>query len=83
MSTACTCGTHSHLLTRVTRSDLARAFANQAISLWTVPSRWISRNAKRRTLAELAEAPDYLLRDMGLTRGEVLEESQKPFCWQR
>jgi uncharacterized protein YjiS (DUF1127 family) len=84
MSTACTCGTLSaHHPAWVVPSTRKRAFADQAASLLTIPGRWISWNAKRRALGELAEASDYLLRDIGLTRAEILDESQKPFSWQR
>lgn len=34
--------------------------------------------AVRRQRAELAQAPDHLLQDIGLTRGEAIEEAQRP-----
>lgn len=35
------------------------------------------QNAKQRK--QLAQLPDYLLKDIGVTRAEALEEAEKPF----
>ncbi len=40
---------------------------------------WVAREKHRRHLLKL---PDYLLEDIGLTRGQVIEESRRAF-WQR
>jgi len=42
---------------------------------------WIARSYQRRTLRELAEERR-LLGDVGLTRGQALDEAAKPF-WRR
>jgi len=51
--------------------------------LWTTPARlidvllsWQERATMRRHLAEM---PDYMLRDVGLTRLDVAPEVRKPF----
>ncbi|NND89833.1 MAG: DUF1127 domain-containing protein [Granulosicoccus sp.] len=55
----------------------------------TIPGRWVSglvriidlwqeRHRQRRELLDLAEDPD-LLRDVGLSRYDVLQEGGKPF----
>ncbi len=41
--------------------------------------RWYQNWRTRRNLAELAELNDYLLKDIGVSRGEAMEEARKPF----
>jgi uncharacterized protein YjiS (DUF1127 family) len=43
---------------------------------------WSQRNRQRHTLRLLVERDDYLLKDIGLSRGDALREAEKPF-WQR
>ena len=43
---------------------------------------WSARNRERRALRELAELDDHFLKDIGVSRGQVLREAAKPF-WQR
>jgi uncharacterized protein YjiS (DUF1127 family) len=43
---------------------------------------WSARSRERRALRELAELDDYFLKDIGVSRGQVLREAAKPF-WQR
>ncbi len=50
---------------------------------WLVPLRvWIERSRQRRTLRELGELNDALLKDIGVSRSEALREGTKHF-WQR
>ena len=45
--------------------------------------RWVARSQQRRALREIAErTDDHLLKDIGVSRGQVLREAAKPF-WQR
>jgi len=49
---------------------------------WLVTLRvWIERSRQRRTLRELGELNDALLKDIGVSRGEALREGTKHF-WQ-
>jgi uncharacterized protein YjiS (DUF1127 family) len=41
--------------------------------------RWIERRRQRRTLRELAEDNEHLLRDIGKSKAEALREAAKPF----
>jgi uncharacterized protein YjiS (DUF1127 family) len=43
---------------------------------------WSARSRERRALRELAELDDHFLKDIGVSRGQVLREAAKPF-WQR
>ena len=43
---------------------------------------WSARSRERRALRELAELDDHFLKDVGVSRGQVLREAAKPF-WQR
>jgi uncharacterized protein YjiS (DUF1127 family) len=43
---------------------------------------WRARSRERRALRELAELGDHFLKDIGISRGQVLREAAKPF-WQR
>ena len=43
---------------------------------------WIALRRQRIDLAELAERNDYLLEDIGVSRGDALHEAAKPF-WAR
>jgi uncharacterized protein YjiS (DUF1127 family) len=40
---------------------------------------WIDRSRQRRRLGELAEIDNYLLKDIGISRGEALREAAKSF----
>ena len=40
--------------------------------------RWIARSRQRRALREIAEI-DYLLKDIGVSRGKAFREASKPF----
>ncbi len=43
---------------------------------------WIARRRQRLDVGELAERNDYLLQDIGVSRGAALHEAAKPF-WKR
>ena len=43
---------------------------------------WSARSRERRALRELAELDDHFLKDIGVSRGQLLREAAKPF-WQR
>ena len=43
---------------------------------------WSARSRERRALRELAELGDHFLKDIGISREQVLREAAKPF-WQR
>jgi uncharacterized protein YjiS (DUF1127 family) len=43
---------------------------------------WIALRRQRLALADLAERNDYLLQDVGIARGDALDEAAKPF-WKR
>jgi uncharacterized protein YjiS (DUF1127 family) len=46
--------------------------ANETLHIW---------HERAVTRHELAELDDYILRDIGMTRGDVMREADKPF-WQ-
>jgi uncharacterized protein YjiS (DUF1127 family) len=57
-----------------------RLSAQAALSrLWTVVLRAAGRHRQRQLLAEM---PAHLLKDIGVTRAEALQEASKPF-WVR
>jgi len=43
---------------------------------------WIERSRQRRTLCELGELDDALLKDIGISRDQALREGAKRF-WQQ
>ena len=43
---------------------------------------WSARSRERRALRELGELDDHFLKDIGVSRGQLLREAAKPF-WQR
>jgi uncharacterized protein YjiS (DUF1127 family) len=45
---------------------------------WNEWSRWIERSRQRAALRDLAD-DKHLLRDLGLTRQEALDEANRPF----
>jgi uncharacterized protein YjiS (DUF1127 family) len=45
-------------------------------SLWQRMARWYQLGQQRRTLAALS---DNALKDLGLSRADILEESERPF----
>jgi uncharacterized protein YjiS (DUF1127 family) len=47
-----------------------------AISTFDIVATWVERNRQRRTLANL---PDYMLRDIGVSRVDAWWEAEKPF----
>ena len=49
---------------------------NRTVNLLQKVQHWLSRRKHRRHLLEL---PDHLLKDIGLTRHQVISEYQKPF----
>lgn len=49
------------------------------LSITKTIATWLQRNRTRKQLAQL---PDHILKDIGLTRIDVLQESQKAF-WQQ
>jgi len=50
---------------------------------WLVTLRvWIERSRQRRTLCELGELDDALLKDIGISRDQALREGAKRF-WQQ
>jgi uncharacterized protein YjiS (DUF1127 family) len=45
--------------------------------------RWVARSRQRRALREIAERNDFhLLKDIGVSQEEALQEADKPF-WRR
>lgn len=44
-----------------------------------LPSVWVQRIRRRRELMGLLGQPDYLLKDVGLQRGDITREGLKPF----
>ena len=61
--------TQTHI--QPTRRSLASAAA--------VPLTWLQRMRKRRELMGLLSQPDYLLKDLGLQRDEIVREGLKRF----
>ena len=55
---------------------------SSAVSWMDTVRIWSARSRERRALRELAELDDYFLKDIGVSRGQVLREAAKPF-WQR
>lgn len=43
---------------------------------------WAERAQRRNELRELLDVPEYLLKDMGITREEIYREYRKPF-WRK
>jgi uncharacterized protein YjiS (DUF1127 family) len=56
-------------------ASLAARLRNLAVSVGI----WVERRRARRRLGHLS---DHLLRDIGISRGDVLRESEKPF-WRK
>lgn len=48
----------------------------RSVSPWAIVDLWIHRWSSRRVLAGLDE---HMLKDVGLTSGEAMQESEKPF----
>jgi uncharacterized protein YjiS (DUF1127 family) len=46
------------------------------ISIFDTVTAWMERNRQRRTLANL---PDYMLKDIGISRVDAWREAGKPF----
>jgi uncharacterized protein YjiS (DUF1127 family) len=61
-----------------TASRLPR-WQNMFASSWATVQTWLARSRSRSALTELDE---FMLKDIGLTRADVVMESSKPF-WQR
>jgi uncharacterized protein YjiS (DUF1127 family) len=45
----------------------------------TLPMQWATRIRERRELMALLDLPDYLLKDIGLQRGDITREGVKHF----
>jgi len=69
MTSLCTATLHE---TPAARHPTLRPFQALARTLLT----WQSRNEHRKQLRAM---PDYLLRDIGLSVDDVIEETEKPF----
>ena len=68
----------------VVTTDQARSSRSvtSAAAIWSAASRlgfWVQRARNRRELVHLLSQPDYMLRDVGLPRGEIAREAMKPF----
>jgi uncharacterized protein YjiS (DUF1127 family) len=50
--------------------------AKALISIFDTVTAWMERNRQRRTLANL---PDYMLKDIGISRVDAWREAGKPF----
>ena len=61
--------------TQAQRSFLGR-LADDAMALYDAVLRWQERAEQRHRLGEM---PEYLLRDMGISRADVDYETSKPF----
>jgi uncharacterized protein YjiS (DUF1127 family) len=62
-----------------TRSPLWRLIAGGRSTL----AQWVQRPRQRRALREIAEQNDFhLLKDIGVSQEEALQEAEKPF-WRR
>jgi uncharacterized protein YjiS (DUF1127 family) len=46
---------------------------------WRLPRLWAKRIRERRELGRLLGQPDYIIKDIGLQRGDITRESLKPF----
>lgn len=53
-----------------------RSFAQSLVDLWQVLENWANRRRQRYALMEL---DDHLLKDIGLTRAQAVNEYHKPF----
>lgn len=66
-------------------SPLHASVQKSSSTLWQAISRqvrlWAARHHQRRTLSELAEQSDHLLRDMGISPDQARTEAAK-FFWQ-
>ena len=63
-------------------SDEPEPGTPSAVSWMDAVRIWSARSRERRALRELAELDDHFLKDIGVSRGQVLREAAKPF-WQR
>lgn len=70
------CATKCHGIP--SRAISARGLRSALVRLGERLARWHER---RRQREELAAMPDYLLKDMGVTREDLYREIRKPF-WQ-
>jgi uncharacterized protein YjiS (DUF1127 family) len=63
-----------------TYGDSHREYKHSTTKAWTwvfdVLATWIERYRQRRDLASL---PDYMLKDIGVSRAEAWTEAEKPF----
>jgi uncharacterized protein YjiS (DUF1127 family) len=58
-----------------------RARSTNVIHMLDTLRLWLARRRQRTALAELAARNDYLLDDIGVSRGTAAREAAKPF-WQ-
>jgi uncharacterized protein YjiS (DUF1127 family) len=57
----------------------AGGLATQAIAALASPLAWLERRRQRSELKGVLGLPDYLLKDIGLQRHEIVQEAFKPF----
>ncbi len=67
--------TTTHAWARTKEVTSRSAFAGLAL----LPLTWLQRVRNRRQLMRLMEQPEYLLKDVGLQRDEIVREAIKRF----
>ena len=61
-----------------THADLTHT----ALAALNAPLTWLKRHRQRRELSRVMGFPDYLLKDIGIQRDEIVREAIKPFWHQ-
>jgi uncharacterized protein YjiS (DUF1127 family) len=64
---------HGHLACHPTEQSTPARTWLQTIALW------IARHRRRKALEEMAQLNEHLLRDVGLSRAQILKEAARPF----
>jgi len=64
------------LHTRAMVRDESKTLLSRAVECLSI---WMERSSQRATLRDLADESPHLLRDIGVSRSQALEESRKSF----
>jgi len=66
-------------MTHVHNAHAHHSFGHAVLAAMAVPFVWLHRHHERQELANVLEFPEYLLKDIGLKRSDVVREAVKPF----